>query len=31
MVDYSQPLVAQPGDTLIEEDNGKWRVEKKKG
>ena len=31
MVDYSQPLLAHPGDILIEEDNGKWRVGEKKG
>ena len=28
MADDYQPLFAHPGDTLIEEDDGKWRVEK---
>lgn len=28
MADDDQPLFAVPGDTLIEEDGGKWRVEK---
>ena len=31
MVDDEQPITVGPGDILIEEDNGKWRVEKKKG
>lgn len=26
MADEDQPLFAVPGDTLIEEDDGKWRV-----
>ena len=29
MADDDQPLFAHPGDTLIEDDNGKWRVERK--
>ena len=28
MVDDEQPIIVGPGDTLIEEDNGKWRVKK---
>lgn len=31
MVDDEQPIIVGPGDILIEEDNGKWRVGKKKG
>lgn len=31
MADDDQPLFAVPGDTLIEEDGGKWRVEKAPG
>lgn len=29
MADDNQPLYAFPGDTLIEDDNGKWRIERK--
>lgn len=28
MVDDEQPITVGPGDILIEEDNGKWRVKK---